>query len=129
MPFRSHCGTFFFLLPCFPGLVIRNLLLALHAQLVDKNFVFKELTTCKLLSRKVLHFSFCLAMALYILRTSFRLKRSCMFHSTLRWPCIYVPCATVWARPCDVSLKFKPVPHFLVYSFLVFWLFPYGLVA
>ena len=40
---------FFFFLPHFPDSVIRSLLLELHAELVDKNFVQKEPTTCKLL--------------------------------------------------------------------------------
>ena len=66
MSSHSHCGPSFFFLLYFSDLVVRNLLLALHSQPEDKNFVLKEPTTFKLLSRKVMHFSFCLAMALCI---------------------------------------------------------------
>ena len=85
-PFHSYCGPSFsfFLLPYFPDLVIRSLLLALHAQPVNKTFVPKEPTTCKLC-----------------------LERSCIFHSALRWPCIYLALAFVskshacFILPCD----------------------------
>ena len=45
-PFHSHCGpSYLFFLPYCPDLVIRSLLLALHAQIVDKNFVHTEPST------------------------------------------------------------------------------------
>ena len=86
---QSLWSVLFFFLQYLSDLVIRSLLLASHAQLVDKNFVHTEPTTCKLLSRKVMRLPFCLAVALYIPCTSFCLERSYMFHSALRWPCIY----------------------------------------
>lgn len=49
----------------FPDLVVRSLLLALRVELAAKNFVLKKLQLASnyLDSQKIVHFSFCHAMA------------------------------------------------------------------
>ena len=72
-------------------LVIRNLLLELHAQSLDKTLFLRNPQFASFLSPKVMHCSFCLVMALYIISyTGFGLGRSCILHYSLRWPCTYL---------------------------------------
>lgn len=114
-PFHSHRGSSFFpfLLPYFPDLVIRSLLLALHVQLVDKNLFLtnKQLASCCL---KPCIFHSALRWPVYT-RTSFCSDRSCMFD----FPC-NGPVYTLhhWrAHPVLIMFKFKPVSHLLALFF------------
>ena len=121
-PFYSHCGPSlsFFLLPYFLDLVNRSLLLGLHAQPVDKNFVSKEPTTCKLLSQKVMLFLFCLRWScIYIAPTFFSKGHACFI-----LPCddpVYI--LYHWcAHPALIMFKFKPASHLLFIVVLSFGL-------
>ena len=116
-PFHSHCGlsSYCFLIPYFtdPGRLL--------GVCYSRNTWIKTLF---LFFHSTLRWP-----CIYYLRLAFvRKDHPC---SILRWPCIYLAPLIIdyRAHPVLVMFNFKLASHFLVYSCLLSWLFPYVLVA